>query len=179
MRVQVNNDGQMEDAIRKGLTPLEDLRGGEASDVLGLASEARSFITAQPRWCKRVVRGWLYKGFAHLAVFMFEIDPDRGADRYVWVITGDVPPAYIDITCRTGLEAVRAYIFCMKEWADAAGAGKPVADLIPVFYRKSLTPVPPTPEFARELARRMDFIEGRILPLWEAEDGGAESVADV
>lgn len=160
----------MDEDISFELTPLGDLSAGDATGVLALASEARAFIEVQSRWCKGVVCGWLYKGFEHLGVFRFEIEPNRGADRYVWVIAGDLPPAYIDITCRTGLEALRAYIFCMREWAKAAASGKPVADLIPVLYRNSLQPIPPTPEFARELSRRMDFIENRILPEWELED---------
>jgi hypothetical protein len=75
----------------------------------------------------------------------------------VWVIVGDVPPAYITVEdAPNPATALDAYIGAMQEWVDAARAGGSVADLIPVN-------VPPTVENAERLGRRLQFIDEEIL----------------
>ncbi len=89
------------------------------------------------------------------------------------MIVGDIPPAYIDIqTCRTPAEAVDGYVSEFWEWVARVKAGQPLDEtVIPVYYRDSDKEVPPTLEFAEMLERRLRFIEERILPELEAEEG--------
>lgn len=82
-------------------------------------------------------------------------------DSWVWVIVGDVPPAYI--TCedaKNPYEALDAYMGAMEEWVRAAQTGESVADLIPVN-------VPATPANAAMLDRRPKLIDEQILPSLE------------
>jgi hypothetical protein len=93
-------------------------------------------------------------------IFLFEITPARdGVDSWVWVIVGDVPPAYI--TCedaKTPFEALDGYIGAMEEWVRAARADSSVADLIPVN-------VAANPENAQKLEQRLQFLDSKVLPL--------------
>ncbi len=43
-------------------------------------------------------------------------------------------------------------------------AAQPTADLLSVCHADSASPVPPTIEFAALLARRLEYIETRLLP---------------
>jgi hypothetical protein len=94
-----------------------------------------------------------------LYAFLFNILPSREeVDKWVWVIVGDVPPAYI--TCesaKNSYEALDAYVGAMEEWVHAAQNGYPVNSVIPVN-------VDATPENALLLKTRLEFIDRRILP---------------
>ena len=96
------------------------------------------------------------------SVFLFEITPNReDVDDYVWVIVGDIPPAYI--TCEDApnpASALDGYIGAMSEWAEAALAGESVAELIPVN-------VPATPEAGENLKTRLEFLDSRVLAGYE------------
>lgn len=91
---------------------------------------------------------------------MFELESLRGdVDHWVWVLVGDIPPAYI--TCedaKTPYEAIDGYVGAMEEWVQAARDGASVAELIPVN-------VPATPANAALLDSRLKFIDEKILPL--------------
>lgn len=159
--------------LLSGLWPVSSLLTSgleDCTELYVLAASARQFLAAHSRWFPEVGQGWLYRGFAHLAVFLFEVKPDHGADPYVWVVVGDVPPAFIDISCRTGLEAIESYVFCMREWAEAVKEGRPVDGLIPVYYRDSTKQIPPDRQFADELNSRLGMIEHEVMPAWAAAD---------
>ena len=69
----------------------------ESAEVHALGGQARSFLESFA-WCERVtgcVLGFAIAGV--LGVFRVELvpAPDRGADPTVWVVVGDVPPAYL------------------------------------------------------------------------------------
>lgn len=105
-----------------------------------------------------------------LSVFLFEIEPLRDdVDHWVWVIVGDIPPAYI--TCedaKNPYEALDGYVGAMEEWVQAARDGASVADLIPVN-------VPATPANAAMLDSRLKFIDEEILPLLDDPSGRGSS----
>lgn len=74
----------------KPVSQIEDPR------VAALASQAEQFLGAL-RWCRRIVESELAWASAGLfGVFRIRIDPAReDIDPVVWVITGDLPPAYL------------------------------------------------------------------------------------
>src|SRR5687768_16102646 len=88
--------------------PVSELRQSlpeEADDLLLLADEAERFLMGH-KWCRRVESMVFDRGFKHCALFLATIEP-VGADPTLWVIVGDVPPAYIDTeTCPTAVEAL-------------------------------------------------------------------------
>lgn len=94
-----------------------------------------------------------------LGVFLFKINKSRkSADEWVWVIVGDIPPAYITTDqCKTPSEAIDGYIGAMDEWVEAAFKGQNVENLIPVN-------VEPKIENAKRLQSRLKFIDEAILP---------------
>lgn len=143
------------------MQPIESVRNSAPDDphsVGAFAREAEDFLRRQ-RWCQGIARGYLDRAWdGILGVFFFEIVPAQpGVDRTMWVITGDVPPAYICNANATGAEALRAYLAEMQLWVDAVQRGTSVERLIPVN-------APPTAEYADMLASRLDFIRRRLLP---------------
>jgi hypothetical protein len=150
----------------------EDLLDARETEQAG--REARAYLAAQP-WCEQVLDGYFDRGFSKFAVFYFRLRPrpGSGADPEVWVIGGDCPPAFLDVeTSRNGTEAANAYVSRMREWAEAAIAGRSVKDLYPVGYRVNGRPMEPTPESGRLLLSRMNFIERNLLDDWKKERGG-------
>jgi hypothetical protein len=142
----------------------------DAAELEEMAREATEFLRSH-HWCLSIKEGFLDRGWAGiLAVFYYEIAPAGSADSSVWVITGDLPPAYLDIqTCPNGAAAIDGYVGAMQEWVEHVRRGESVDGLIPVRRRNSLAPVTPSLEYADMLAKRLDFIDKRILPQFEAE----------
>ena len=111
------------------------------------------------RWCRKVES--LSGGLAIpgvIAVFLAKIIPaEKGVDTDLWVVVGDVPPAYLVLDDAPDSEqALLAYIECMEDWVSAAKAGDSVDELIPVN-------VEPTPENAELLASRLAFLQEHVL----------------
>jgi hypothetical protein len=54
-------------------------------------------------------------------------------DRWLWTITGDVPPAYlVTDDARKPREALEGYVFEMRRWVRKVRAHKDLTDVIPV-----------------------------------------------
>jgi hypothetical protein len=126
--------------------------------VAELARQAGQFLNGF-RWCRRVIEAELAWAAADtLGVFRMRIDPAReDIDEVVWVITGDLPPAYLAYQPQdTWQDAVRGYVDAMQRWVEAAKAGEKVSDLTPVNAA-------PTPENAARLESRLVFIRAHIL----------------
>jgi hypothetical protein len=120
--------------------------------------EAKSFLLGFA-WCERVNRvlvGVLEPGI--VCVLQAEIEAEPPADALLWVIVGDVPPAYLvtDAT-ETPAEALEGYIEEMSKWVSAVESGQPIDDVIPVN-------VPPTTENAAMLKSRLERLRTHILP---------------
>src|SRR5450830_1867685 len=146
---------------RSGMIPINDISDADPVETRLLqarADEAGEFLGAF-KWC-RAIRGQLFAGgFSHAAVFFFEIEngthPD---DKYLWVVVGDLPPAYLVIDeIPDYKEALLAYVHEMRQWVDAAKNGKSVRDYIPVN-------VDPTTKNALMLESRLNFIEHECVP---------------
>lgn len=134
----------------------EDSR--DAPEERILLEKAKAFMLHH-RWCVAIEA--CYVGIAIegvVGVFLFRIDPGAsGADEWLWAVVGDLPFAYlVTDDASTPRAALAAYIREMREWVDAAKNSRPVDQLIPVG-------VSPTVEHAENLARRLDFLEQRIV----------------
>jgi hypothetical protein len=136
----------------KPVASIEDPR------VVELARRAEQFL-AGLRWCRRVIEAELaWAAGDTLGVFRMRVDPAREdiAD-VVWVITGDLPPAYLTYEPHhTWQDAVRQYTDEMQRWVEAAKGGASVSHLLPVN-------VPPTPEYAARLESRLVFLRTHVL----------------
>lgn len=132
------------------------------ADMNSLHQEATEFLQFYD-WCSEIKEsfvGMLYPGV--VAVFLFKIVPSRrNVGEWVWVIVGDLPPAYLTTDeCPNPATALDGYIGAMLEWVDAAQEGKSVAELIPVN-------VPATSENAEMLKTRLKFLDERILSRYQ------------
>jgi hypothetical protein len=135
--------------------PIGDITDEE---VIALVQEASCFLSEQ-RWCERVGPGGLAFAIPGvLAVFRFAVfgrRPDLPPD--VWVVVGDLPPAYIaQPPDSSWQDVVAGYVYEMRRWVTAVQAGSSVSDLIPVG-------IAPTLEYADSLAHRLDFIQTELL----------------
>ena len=129
----------------------------ENPEVQEFAHRAIAFVR-DFRWCREVTACTL--GFAVagvLGIFRVALVPGEGADPTVWVIVGDVPPAYLWFdTADSWQDALRGYVTEMRRWTEAAATGGDVSELVPVS-------VPPTPEYAAMLSGRLDFLERHLI----------------
>jgi hypothetical protein len=106
-------------------------------------------------WCGRVRESYLGIGIPGVvAVFLFRIVPKGPkVDELIWVVVGDVPPAYlVTDNAPNPAAALDAYIGEMETWVRAARSGESVSGLIPVN-------VPPTTENAEALERRLKMLD--------------------
>ncbi len=136
---------------------VSEMRGDSDADtdlLRKMATDAEAFIQGFD-WCKGIRDTYFGYGIGGIvAVFFLHLAPARiGVDEYLWVIVGDIPPAYlVTDESRTPSEALRTYIIEMRKWVAAAASGQPVGELIPVN-------MPATREYALALKRRLDFLE--------------------
>lgn len=128
-----------------------------------MATEANEFMREQD-WCERVDHQYLAYGVGGVvAIFFFQIIPrSEDVDSCLWVIVGDLPPAYIVADGNpTAADALDGYCSEMEAWVEAVRKGENVDDLIPVN-------APPTFANAEELDGRLGFLRSKILPLVKA-----------
>ena len=148
------------------MKPVDSIEGEDAVDtklLREMAVRARDFICAK-EWCESLHRQYLAYGVGGVvAVFLVQITPHfEDVDACLWVIVGDLPPAYIVIEdIPTAADALDAYCSQMEAWVEAVENGESVDELIPVN-------VPPTREWAEQLSGRLAFLRSDILPLAQA-----------
>jgi len=145
------------------MKPVNLIEGENALDtqlLREMAEEARDFISSHD-WCERVDHQYLAYGIGGVVgVFLILITPrDKNVDKWLWAIVGDLPPAYIVVEDNpTASDALDAYCSEMRSWVEAVERGDRIGDLIPVN-------APATPEFARELRGRLEYLRLKVLPL--------------
>lgn len=149
-----------------GVVPIAEMTGDDQEDS-GLLQqaylEARSFLLAH-KWCLGIGEAHFGVGLGGVvAVFLLAVDPvPTRVDEWVWVIVGDIPPAYLVLDdCPNPIAALKTYVGLMREWVDLARDGVSSRKVIPVN-------APSTPEYAMMLEDRLDTITNTILPWLEA-----------
>ena len=144
------------------LRPIEGLKGEdeeETKQFLALHQYAKSFLS-KFTWCSTIRNSFFGYGVADIVcIFLFEIEPENPTiDKFLWVIVGDIPPAYL-VTDNTtdASHALEGYIEEMERWVNAVEKGMALNDIIPVNAE-------PTLENAKRLRSRLEFISREILP---------------
>jgi hypothetical protein len=146
------------------LVPISELAGEDAEEseqLKGLANCARDFIKSFD-WCLEVRE--IHAGIAVaevVGVFLITLVPARpDIDQHLWVIVGDIPPAYLVIDqAPTPVDALLLYTDLMQEWVNAVKAGQTITELIPVN-------VTPTEVSAKMLESRLRYLVERIVPVY-------------
>ena len=128
-------------------------------EVISLSVEAQRYLTSFT-WCDKILNGWLVKDWGYmLCIFYFEINPayGSGADNFVWIVVGDIPPAYIDIQSATNkLEVLEIYVNLMEEWISNVEQGKSIENCFPIN-------VEPTLKYANMLSSRISIIKSDFI----------------
>jgi hypothetical protein len=157
-----SNELQMEKVV-----PIDSPRGGSRFDVEELRvlyDEAAEFLRGFS-WCRRIEEGFAGICVPGLVgVFLFRFEPaGNDVDPWVWVITGDVPPAYVTTeNAPNPACALDGYIGAMQSWVRAVREGRPVSGEIPVN-------APATPPYADMLEARLTLLDGEVLPRYRAD----------
>ncbi|MFY9344471.1 MAG: hypothetical protein WAT39_18400 [Planctomycetota bacterium] len=132
-----------------------DCRGAKGRRIFDLAVQAGAWL-AERTWCRGVRRVFLGASEPRrFGVFLVELShPPAGFDdEWLWVIAGDLPPAFMVIDdLRTPRAALAAYVDRRKAWIAAVRAGGSTANLMPVVLA-------PTVANAGMLAKRLRELE--------------------
>jgi hypothetical protein len=145
------------------LQPTNQIRGEDDNETRQLQAaleEARSYITSFP-WCTNIEEEFFGLGIGGVvAVFLFHIRPRGTVDQWLWVITGDLPSAYLVTDRATApVQALEVYCELMADWIRAVRQGNP-RDVFPVLAES-------TAENADLLERRVALLRTQIIPAFE------------
>jgi len=128
----------------------------DAAQFSAMLLEAKDFITSK-RWCQAVLD--MSVGIAEpgvVAVFLARLDVAAEADDVLWLVVGDLPPAYLVVDdTDSSRDALRTYISLMRDWVAAAGEQRDTSELIPVNVEAN-------PANAEALATRLDLLESLL-----------------
>jgi hypothetical protein len=139
---------------------------GETDDETALLNadsiRARNFVLQQ-KWCFGIGEVYFGAGLGGVvSIFLVEIEPlPTGVDRWLWVIVGDIPSAYLVTDgAANPIAALEEYIELMREWVSLSYSSEASDKVIPVNRT-------PTPENAALLEKRLDALSKDILPWLE------------
>lgn len=125
--------------------------------------EARAYVGsfAWSKPIREVLLAFGMSGILSLFLFRFE-EPIRWEgeeDIELWVIVGDLPPAYFatDDSPKPG-EALETYCVFMEDWASRILNGEDLTGAYPIAAA-------PTEEHARMLKSRLEYIRQEIIPI--------------
>jgi hypothetical protein len=154
--------------VSSELQPTHGIVGEDEQDTLLLqraTDEATRYITSF-LWCERVLDSYFAGGVAGIfAIFFFHIRPGRpGVDPWIWIVVGDIPNAYLSISdCESAQEVFATYMGGMRRWVELARENKSGT------AEQGVPPVnvPPTPEWAETLNKKLEGLDSLIRPLFE------------
>lgn len=123
--------------------------------------EARTYLSGFG-WCRGIRDEFFGLGVGGVvAVFLFCIEPAAGVDEWLWVISGDLPSAYLVIDkAKTPSRALELYCDMMEDWAKAVRSGEDVGGVFPVSAAA-------TAENAALLERRISFLRKEVVPMFD------------
>jgi hypothetical protein len=119
----------MENEVLAHVRPYNSEKEECGCDALLLS--ANEFLDAF-QWAKRTGRVWVSECIPGVVgLFLFELDPPGpNVDKYIWVVVGDLPPAYLSpVYARSPRAALDGYIGEMELWVDAVENGRSTDDL--------------------------------------------------
>lgn len=160
--------------IASNLIEAAKVRGDDEFDtslLRTMSENARRYISAFS-WCETILASYFGGGVGGIfAVFFFHIQPSRpDIDAWIWVMVGDIPPAYLPLTdCKSPAEAFRTYIHGMTKWVELARKGQQGT------AQQGVPPVsiPATPEWARRVNQQLYGLTLAVKPFF---DKGSSSV---
>jgi hypothetical protein len=163
--------------IASGLIPVTDIVGDDEQDTLLLTKMSYAAVDyiSSFAWCETIHNSYFGGGVGGIfAVFFFHIRPGRPeVDPWIWVVVGDIPPAYIPLSdSDSPSDVFRSYIRGMNRWVDMARHGG-IDD-----KARGVPPVnlPATPEWAEKINQKLYGVTLAVKPFFE---GGSESLRNL
>ncbi|MGL6194199.1 MAG: hypothetical protein ACRC2T_05190 [Thermoguttaceae bacterium] len=147
--------------------PIETMRGennDETLELIKMLKAARDFITSH-KWCPEIKYEYFGGGIGGIiAVFLFQFSSSiNDQDEWLWVIEGDVPPAYLVVdSANNPCKALDLYCSTMESWSHCVLSGSSTDNEFPV---KAL----PSAENANMLLNRVNFLRKEVIPWLQAE----------
>lgn len=150
------------DNIVKLLSELENTdillqKDNKEIETKKLYKEAYDYLLSHT-WCNSIDSSWIAVSWGYiLGVFLFEITSDIAeVDKYVWVVVGDIPPAYIDVqSVQDPIDVISSYIDIMSDWVKCVENDESTEDCYPVE-------VPATVEYAKMLKSRLEVLSKEV-----------------
>jgi hypothetical protein len=143
------------------LAPAEKITGEDSQETASfreMLAEARDYILDQT-WCLGIQEAYFGVGVGGVcAAWLFRLDVAPGADEWIWVVTGDLPSAYL--VCdqvERPVDALRVYCDVMQSWTEAVREGHALEEEFPVD-------APATEKFAGMLEKRLTLLREEIIP---------------
>jgi polyhydroxyalkanoate synthesis regulator protein len=153
----------------RGVIPTDKMVGDEPEDtalLIKLRDSASKYLLSFP-WCVSILETYYGDGVGGIVgVFLFRLLSARpDIDEWLCVVVGDLPSAYfVTDDLKSPYEVLEAYIMHRSHWVKFAMEGKaPPTDVM------QIDEVPPTPEWAKDLQKRLDTIREHILPSFRKE----------
>jgi hypothetical protein len=152
----------------KYVVSLAEMTGDDEEDIQLLremAEGAQNYLKCFP-WCKSIREAYFGDGYGGIvAVFLIRIEPSKAdVDEWLWVVFGDVPPAYLvtDLLEKPS-QVLLGYMEELSKWVQLAKEGRSSPDVIPVY-------VPATPENAANLEIRLKILSDDIIPAFQMKE---------
>lgn len=101
--------------------------------VVPLINESKIYLASQ-KWCGEIYEGWLFTNIGYaLCIFLYRIDKLQSSeDNLVWIVVGDIPPAYLDTyNVESTKEVIENYIELVEDWIENAESGNSFEDCFP------------------------------------------------
>jgi hypothetical protein len=151
-----------------GVVPLRMMKGDDEEDTALLQKMARDaeVYLRSFSWCDDLRSSNFGGGVGGvIAVFLFDIRTKRPeVGRWIWIVVGDVPSAYLPLEdAQSPAEVFKTYLKGMSNWVEYArsGAKQPAGRDVPPVH------VPPTPEWAEVLEKRLNSLRLIIQPFFD------------
>lgn len=148
-------------SVLSRVTPVGRMQGDDEEDtalLLALLDKARAYLRGFA-WCRGLEEEYFGVGVGGVvAVFLFKIEPTPGADRWLWVVVGDVPSCYLVADrAREPIAALTIYCELMDDWIRSVRQGRREEDVFPVAAAR-------TQRNASALESRIRFIRAHVIP---------------
>jgi hypothetical protein len=153
--------------IAMGLVPSHSILGDDEEDTILLrkmSSDARQYI-CRFSWCEAVLESYFGGGVGGIfAVFFFHIR-SRHVDPWMWIIVGDIPPAYLPLSdCASPREVFTTYVHGVSRWVEFARTNQPGISCPPDVPPVDL---PPTPEWADKITQKLHVLTFAVKPFFD------------
>lgn len=152
----------------QGVGPIDAIYCDDEEEIRLLqhmAQEAQDYLLGFT-WCLEIREAYFGGAYGGVvSVFFFRITPaSPEIDEWLWVVIGDLPPAYLVIdVSRTPSQALESYILEMWKWVHFAKRGHASEDVIEVD-------LPPNWKNAEELETKLRILRKVIVPEFQASE---------